>query len=86
MTTFLTFTDEAQAKEILADYIDADGNWITGGMYWSMYVLGVVYPPATEENPNPDPLPGYGINWAGDMPEYLLPFVVEIANPVNVFA
>lgn len=79
-TVFLTFSDEAQAKEILADYIDADGNWITGGMYWSMHVLGVV------NDADGNPLPGYGVNWAGDMPEYLLPFVVEIENPINVFA
>jgi hypothetical protein len=86
MTTFLTFTDEAQAKEILADYIDADGNWITGGLYWSMVVVGTVVPTPSEDNPNPKPLDGYGVNWAGDLPEYLQEFVVEIENPVNVFA
>ena len=85
MTRFLTFKNEAQAKKILAEYITEDGEWITGGLYWSMVVLGVVYPVATEENPNPKPYRGYGVNWAGDMPEYLLPFEVEIENPVNVF-
>ena len=85
MTKFLTFEDEAQAKEILAEYLNEEGEWITGGLYWSMIVLGVVYPAATEEDPTPEPYPGYGVNWSGDMPEYLLPFEVEIENPVNVF-
>jgi hypothetical protein len=85
MTRFLTFKNEAQAKKILAEYITEDGEWITGGLYWSMVVLGVVYPVATEEDPNPKPYPGYGVNWSGNMPEYLLPFEVEIENPVNVF-
>jgi hypothetical protein len=86
MTKFLTFADEAQAREILAEYINEDGEWVTGGLYWSMLVLGVVYPEATEDNPNPEPYPGYGVNWAGNMPEYLEQYVVEIENPVNVFA
>jgi hypothetical protein len=85
MTKFLTFQDEAQAREVLVDYINEDGEWITGGLYWSMVVVGIVYPPATEENPNPEPFEGYGVNWAGDMPEYLNEFVVELENPVNVF-
>jgi hypothetical protein len=79
MTKFLTFADEAQAKEILAEYINEDGNWITGGLYWSMIVLGVVY------DADGNAYPGYGVNWAGDMPEYLLPFEVVVETPVNVF-
>jgi hypothetical protein len=79
MTKFLTFKNEAQTKQILADYIDADGNWITGGLYWSMIVLGVVY------DADGKPYAGYGVNWAGDMPEYLLPFEVQVETPVNVF-
>jgi len=85
-TKFLTFADESQAREILAEYINEDGEWVTGGLYWSMVVLGVVYPEATEDNPNSAPYAGYGVNWAGDMPEYLLPFEVEVKTPVNVFA
>ena len=85
MTKFLTFADEAQAKEILAEYINEDGEWITGGLYWSMVVVGTVYPTPTEENPNPEPYAGYGVNWAGDMPEYLNEFLVEVETPVNVF-
>ena len=85
MTIYLTFQDEAQAREVLVDYINEDGEWLTGGLYWSMVVVGIVYPPPTEENPNPEPFEGYGVNWAGDMPEYLNEFVVEIENPVNVF-
>jgi hypothetical protein len=80
MTKFLTFADEAQAREILAEYINKDGEWVTGGLYWSMLVLGVV------SDADGNPYPGYGVNWAGDMPEYLLPFEVEVETPVNVFA
>lgn len=79
MTKFLTFADEAQAKEILAEYINEDGEWLTGGLYWSMIVLGVVY------DADGKPYAGYGVNWSGDMPEYLIPFEVQIENPVNVF-
>lgn len=86
MTKFLTFTDEVQAREILVEYINEDGEWITGGLYWSMLVVGTVFPPATDDNPNPEPYAGYGVNWSGDMPEYLLPFEVVVETPVNVFA
>ena len=93
MTTFLTFADEAEAKQVLADYIytDEQGNevWMSAGDGWAMNVLGTVYPLNPnydpEVDPPPVPFPGFGVNWSGELPEVCKPFVVEIANPVNVF-
>jgi hypothetical protein len=79
MTIFLTFKDEAQAQEVLADYY-VDGVWQTAGIGWALNVLGIVY------DAEGNPLEGYGVNWSGELPESCLPFVVEIENPYNVFA
>lgn len=92
MTTFLTFSDEEEAQSVLTGiaYFPAaeeqDAYWKTADIGWACNVLGVVYPPATEEDPSPAPFEGYGVNWSGELPEVCLPYVVELETPVNVFA
>lgn len=85
MTQFLTFKDEAEAQSVLSDYYipatdDTEAYWITAGIGWALNVLGVVY------DADGNPYTGYGINWSGELPEYLQEYAVEIENPVNVFA
>lgn len=85
MTQFLTFKDEAEAQSVLSDYYipatdDTEAYWITAGIGWALNVLGVVV------NSDGVVYDGYGVNWSGELPEYLQEYSVEIENPVNVFA
>lgn len=85
MTTFLTFKDKAEAQSVLSDYYipatdETEAYWITAGIGWALNVLGIVY------DADGNAYPGYGVNWSGELPEVALPYVVEIENPVNVFA
>lgn len=91
MTIFLTFADEAEAQSVLSDYYvpatdETEAYWITAGIGWACNVLGIVYPSATEDNPEPAPFEGFGVNWSGELPEVCLPYVVELDSPINVFA
>jgi hypothetical protein len=112
MTTFLTFSDETQAKEVLTgiayfpaiqsqeewtetiDGVDIihpavafeEAYWKTADIGWACNILGTVYAPQEDPEQPPVPLEGFGVNWSGQLPEVCLPFVVELENPVNVFA
>lgn len=94
MTTFLKFPDEATAKTVMAEYVSAEGDWITDSHTHSLDPVGVIYRPTgntlTDENgveyPEMSAIAGYHINFLGDLPAIPSAYIVTPLNPVHVFA
>lgn len=94
---FLKFTDQEACVEAFAPYLNTD---IQGNSSFPAYigtsavdVIGLIYKPTgntTEMDgftvPEMAPLDGWHVNLSGDCPDDLLPFVIEVAAPVRVFA
>lgn len=94
MTAFLKFPDEATAKTVLADYVSADGAWITDSHAHSLDPVGVIYRATgntlIDENgveyPEMAAIAGYHINFLGELPAIPSVYIVTPINPVRVFA
>lgn len=95
---FLKFTDQAACVEAFAPYLVSD---IQGDAQMPNYigtsavdVVGVIHKPTgeyttTEEGfrvPVMQVIDGYHVNLSGDCPADLESFLIEVANPVRVFA
>lgn len=100
MTQYLKFHDEATAISVLSQFRgpDQDGNeiWITASHTHALDVVGTIYKPTGVTLPSsepgmPDfpemaPVPGFHVNFIGELPAGATPYVVEPANPSRVFA
>ena len=91
-TKYLKFDSEAQAKEILAEYI-TEGEWQIASHTHAIDLVGIIHKPTgvklqgeDGEYPEMEALEGYHINFLGELPEVAIPFVVIPANPVRIFA
>ena len=92
MTTYLKFPDEQTAIETLSAFRNEDG-WINSSHTHAIDVVGAITKGTgvfvqTEmgDVEQSAPIDGFHINFVGDLPEAALPYVVEPANPVRVFA
>ncbi len=74
MTHYLKFTDEDHAISILSDYRNEDG-WMTASHSHALDPVG----------PLGDPPEGFHVNFVGELPEEVLPFVVLPSTPSRIF-
>ena len=94
MTIFLKYPDEGTAKTVMDEYVSADGVWITDSHEHLLDPVGVIYKPTgnilTDEYGNEyhemTAIPGYHINFLGDLPAIPSAYVVTPINPVRIFA
>lgn len=91
MTTFLRFPDEATAYSALTDYYDTESGWVTASLVHVLDPVGTLFDPGTyDETGNeitpPIQLPGWHVNFIGELPSGALPYMIEPANPRVVFA
>lgn len=91
MTHYLRFADEAEARVVLAQYLNEDGNWITGSHDHALDVVGTIYKPTgemgqSEFGPYPlfEPIPGFHVNYIGS--EDFSAYEVFPSTPSRVFA
>lgn len=88
MTTFFTFPSKAAFAALLpagvveAPEMDIDG--IAVSVLGVCYAPGTVFPPEGSSDPQPTPLPGYGVNALG-VPAGWEPYIVSLTNPQRVF-
>ena len=92
-TVYLKFDSEAQAKDILSDFITEEGEWQIASHTHAIDLVGVIHKPTGNmlqgedgEYPEMEALDGYHINFLGELPEVAIPYVVAPANPVRIFA
>ena len=94
MTHYIRFPDEATGTAALetAGLLAEDGASITASHTHALDVVGVITrggewdPENGEQLVAPEVLPGWHINYIGELPEAWEEFVVEPAAPVRVFA
>lgn len=94
MTTFLKFPDETTAKTVMAEYVSDEGTWLTDSHTHSLDPLGIIHQPTgvmlTDENgieyPEMAPIPGWHVNFLGDLPAIPRAYIVTPLNPVRIFA
>lgn len=94
MTHYLRFPDEIAATAALdaAGLLDTDGNPITASHTHALDVIGLIaiggtYDPETGEVITPPtPLPGWHINYSGDLPDGWDVYTVTPEQPVRVWA
>ena len=91
-TTYLKFPTEAEALTALEQYRHED-RWITASHTHALDVVGTIYQPTGNiiqgeygEYPEMAPIPGFHVNFIGEVPEAALPFAITPENPVRVFA
>jgi hypothetical protein len=90
MTTYLRFPDEATAKAVLADYLTGDDTWITASHTHALDVIGTISRGGEwDEEGNvitpPEVLPGWHVNYVGEVSESWNQFVVNPVEPYRVF-
>jgi hypothetical protein len=90
MTTYLRFTDEAQAQALMPYAFDPELQAPAG---MTIDIVGIIHKPTGEmlmgedgEYPAMAPIPGFHANVIGTIPDALLPFVVTPAAPSRIFA
>lgn len=76
---FLRFPNEATFLAAAAPYTSDEGINIP-----NLDIIGTIY---TDEEDNPQPLPGYHVNMLGPVPQEFRPFVIRRPkHPIRVFA
>lgn len=100
MTQYLKFPDEATAISVLPQFRgpDQDGNevWITASHTHALDVVGTIYKPTGVMLPSSDPdmpafhemapIPGYHVNFIGNLPTEADQYIVVPSNPTRVFS
>jgi hypothetical protein len=93
MTHYLRFPDEKTGMAALDAagllYTDEDGNTspITASHTHALDVIGPISLPGTSDELTPPvPLPGWHVNYIGELPEAWEAFMVTPEQPVRVFA
>ena len=91
--TFFRFPDEATGIAALdaAGLVNEDGGYITASHTHALDVIGPISRGGEwDEEGNvitpPELLPGWHVNYRGDVPDAWLPYAVEPQNPVRVWA
>ena len=91
--TFFRFPDEATGIAALdaAGLVNEDGGYITASHAHALDVIGPISRGGEwDEEGNvitpPELLPGWHVNYRGEVPDAWLPYVVEPVNPVRVWA
>lgn len=89
MTTYLRFTDEAQAQALMPYAFDPELQAPAG---MTIDIVGTIHKPTGEmltseegEYPAMAPIPGFHVNVRGVVPEELEPFITYPATPSRVF-
>lgn len=87
MTHYLRFPNEATGLAALdaAGLLDADGSPITASHTHALNVIGTIYTPG-DGLTSPVPLPGWHVNYIGELPEGWAAYAVDPKQPVRVFA
>lgn len=93
MTHFLRFPDEITAVAALdaAGLLTEDGDPITASHTHALDVVGTIYEGGTYDANGeviipPTALPGWHVNYVGDLPDGWDAYVVTPEQPVRVFA
>lgn len=96
MTQYLKFPDEATAISVLAQFRitnESGETWATASHTHALDPVGTIYKStgltlSTPEGDYPEmaPIPGYHVNFIGQLPVEAEPYVVIPANPARVFA
>jgi len=94
MTHYIRFPDEATGLAALetADLLTEDGEYITASHNHALDVIGIITrggewdPETGEQLVAPETLPGWHVNYIGDLPDGWTDYVVEPAAPVRVWA
>ena len=94
MTIFLRFDNEDVAIAILAAYRTESGEWMTAGTGFALDVIGQISLGGEWDTSGTEPvlvtpptvLPGYHVNFVGELPADLARFQVFPAMPYRVFA
>lgn len=93
--TYLKFPDEATAKTVLADYLDPEtGAWITDSHTHSLDPVGEIYTPTGNTLTDPDGVeypemalvPGWHVNFIGELPTMPSAYIINPTTPSRVFA
>lgn len=74
MTHYLRFPDEATGMVVLAAYRTEDGDWITASHDHALDVIGEI-----------SEMPGWHVNYIGELPDNWEQYVVTPEKPVRVF-
>ena len=82
-TRFLKFADEAEAKMLLAQYLN-EGEWVTASHTHALDPVGVISRLTDEEVV--ETLAGFHVNFAGELPEGVADYEVFPVTPSRVFA
>jgi hypothetical protein len=92
-TVYLKFDSEAQAKEILSDFLNEEGEWQIARHTHAIDLVGIIHKPTGNmlqgedgEYPEMEQLEGYHINFLGELPEVAQPYSVTPSSPSRVFA
>jgi hypothetical protein len=87
MTHYIRFPDGQTGLAALdaADLLDADGNPITASHTHALDVIGIIYIPGDELTP-PVAIPGWHVNYIGELPGGWSQYVVTPEQPVRVWA
>jgi hypothetical protein len=94
MTHYLRFPNEATGLAALdvAGLLDADGNPIVASHTHALDVIGIIYTLGVydldtgDELTPPVPLPGWHVNYIGELPSGWDQYVVTPEQPVRVWA
>jgi hypothetical protein len=92
MSTYLKFTDEAEAQSVLCDYYSSEFGWNCASLIHSLDPVGTLYNNDAvfdlEGNviTEPTKLTGWHVNFIGDLPNTVLLYALQPANPKRVFA
>jgi hypothetical protein len=90
MTHYLRFPDEATAITVLAAYRTEDDTWITASHTHALDVIGTISRGGEWDKEGnvitpPEVLPGWHVNYVGEVPEGWEQYAVSPKNPVRVF-
>lgn len=92
MTKFLKFANEAEAITVLEAYRNEEG-WIQASHTHALDVIGTLHTPTGKmlkdgdfEYPEMKPLPGFHVNFIGELPDALKPFEIFPTSPQRIFA
>lgn len=93
MTRFLKFTTEAKAITAIAEY-RSEGEWIQASHTHALDVVGTLYEPTGKmlkgdegiEYPEMKPLPGFHVNFIGELSDTAKPFEIFPSKPQRIFA
>jgi hypothetical protein len=90
-TIYLRFPDEIAAQSALSDYYSSDDGWITASFVHTLDPVGVIaeggeWDMEGNEVVAPTVLPGWHVNFIGELPAAAVAYVITPVSPYRVFA